>query len=144
MLVEELASHQDEARRAETALEGAALDERLLHGIQFLVVFDRNDFPALRQAGQIEASGARRAVDEQGAAAAQALPAALARAMQAECIAQHFDQGFVRRDLRLDAFPVQLEANRLSHFFCIAMKTASGFIGSSVSRTPTASWIALA
>ena len=36
MLLEQLVRHQHEARRAEAALEGAALDEGLLHRIEQL------------------------------------------------------------------------------------------------------------
>src|SRR4029077_3690192 len=39
-LVEQLARHQDEARRAEAALEGRALDECLLHRIKPIASLD--------------------------------------------------------------------------------------------------------
>src|SRR5678815_1499859 len=144
VLVEELARHQDETGGAEAALEGAALDERFLHRVGFGIAFDRNDVSSLGQRGEVETPRNRAAIDEQSATAAQALAAALARAVQAERSLQYLHQSLVRLDLRLDCFAVQAELNGASHFFCSAMKTASGFIGNSVRRTPTASWMALA
>src|SRR5437588_41180 len=83
--------------------------------------------------------------DEAGrAAAAQPLPAALARAVEPELLAQHFDERLVRRDLRLDALAVQRELDRAPHLRCSASNTACGFSGSSVMRTPIASCTALA
>src|SRR6185295_13030347 len=106
---------------------------------------DGEDLFLVGQSRKVEAARDGLAIDQHGAAAAQPLPATLARAVQAERLPQHLDQALVRRDLRLDRFAIQPEADRAPHFsFCIALNTASAVIGSEVSRTPTASWIALA
>src|SRR5262245_47072844 len=144
MLVEQLARHQDEAGRTEAALERGALDERFLDHIEGFAGFDGRNLRSLGQGRQVQAPGHRRSVHQHGAAAAQPLAAAFARAVQAERIAQHLDQRLVRGDLRRDRLAVERESNFPSHLPCKAMNTISGLIGSSVSRTPTASWIALA
>src|SRR5688572_28240619 len=128
MLVEQLARHQHETRRAEPALEGGALDERLLNRVERLPGFNRGNLRALRHGGEVEAAGDCGAVDEHRAAAAKALTAALARAVQAERVADHFDQRLVRRDLRRDRLAVQLEADLSSHRGSRSrVQTASGF-----------------
>src|SRR5438105_10329615 len=144
VLGQELARHQDEAGRAEAALERGALDERLLHFVERRAALDRLDLRAFGERREIKAAGHGDAVDEHRAAAAQPLAAAFARAVQAELLAQHFDQRLVRRDLRLDALAVQREADRAPHLRCNASNTAWGLSGSSVMRTPIASCTALA
>src|SRR2546423_362012 len=143
MLIQELARHQHESRRAETALERRALDECFLHGVELRACLHRLHLRSLGQGGEVEATGHGGAVDQYRAAAAQPLAAAFARAEEPELLAQHLDQRLVRRHLRLDAFTVKPELDRAPHLFS-AWNTASGFIGSSVRRTPIASWIALA
>src|SRR5688572_21038237 len=143
MLVEQLARHQHEARRTEPALEGARFDERLLDRIELFVVFDGQHLRPFNQSAEIKAARYGGAVDEHGAAAAQPLAAAFARTEEAEFIAQHLHQSLVRRHLRGHRGAVQLEAN-LSPHLCNAMKTASGFNGSEVMRTPIASCTAFA
>jgi hypothetical protein len=138
MLLQQLAGHHDETRGAESALECAGLDERLLHGIELGAAFDRFHAGVLGKAGEIEATGYRAAVHEDGAAAAHSLPAALSRTVEAEVVLQHLDQALVRRDLRRHLSAVQPEAHLAPHF-CIAMNTASAESGSAVRRTPTAS-----
>src|SRR5690349_12538894 len=118
----------------------------MLDGIQFGAVDER---------GEIQAAGDRAAVDQDGAAAAQALAAALARPEQAELLLQHVDQVVMRRDLGGNGVAIEGEADRarLAHwssssglpaFVRNARNTASGVSGNSVSRTPTASSSALA
>src|SRR5687768_9292935 len=143
MLVQQLARHEDESGRAEAALEGAGLDERFLDRVELFIVFDSRHLRAFDEAGDIKAARYRASVDQHGAAAAQALAAAFARADEAELVAQHFHQGLVRRHLRRHGLAVQREANLPPHL-CKAMKTASGFKGSEVMRTPTASCTAFA
>src|SRR5215831_19309607 len=97
MGVEQLCRHQHEARRAVSALEGAGLDEGLLHGaeIERLRIRERLDRPhlgAVDERGQVEAAGNGRAVHQHGAAAAQSLAAALARAHQIEFALQQLDE----------------------------------------------------
>ena len=120
-LVQQLARHQDEARGAEAALEGGALDERILHRVERVAAFYGLYFLVFSKNSQIKASGDGSAVDQHGAAAAQALSAALARAVEAERVAQHLDQVLVRRHLRRHGLAVQAELDFLPHFFCIAM-----------------------
>src|SRR5882672_10528415 len=143
MFVQQLPRHQHEPRRAEAALERGALDERFLHRVQLLPFFHRLHVRTFRERRKVQAPGHGGAVDQHGAAPAQPLPAAFARAEEAELLAQHLHQRLVRRDLRLDRLAVQPELDSAPHLR-IAWNTASGFIGSSVSRTPIASWIAFA
>src|SRR5688500_2227147 len=143
VLVQQLARHQHEARRAEAALECGRVDECLLHGVELAVRLDGRHFRAFEQRGEVQATRNRAPVHQHGAAAAQPLRAALASAVQAERLPQHFDQAFVRRDLRAHRLAVQTEADLSSHF-CIAWNTASALSGSEVMRTPTASCTALA
>src|SRR2546423_14671397 len=102
ILVEKLPRHQDEARRAEAALEGGALDECFLHRVELARALYGLYMCALGERREVQTARHRRAVDEHRAAAAEALPAALARPVQTERVAQHLDQRLVRRDLRLD------------------------------------------
>src|SRR5882672_4121287 len=109
MLVQELPRHQHEPGGAEAALEGARLDERLLHRIQLAAAFNSLYVRAFGERREVQAPGHRGALDQHGAAAAEPLPAALARAVEPERVAQHLNQRLVRRDLRLDAFTIELE-----------------------------------
>ena len=61
------------------------------------------DLGAVDERGEIEAARHGRAVDEDGAAAAQPLAAAFARAEQVEALLQQLDQRLVRRDVGRDA-----------------------------------------
>ena len=118
MLVEQLLRHQDEAGRAKAALEGAGLDEGLLHRIE-LVRRRRGASTVVTSAPstkdrEVEAAGHRLAVHQHGAAAAQALPAALARAEQIEFASAALDEVVVRRDLGRDRPAVEGEADGAS------------------------------
>ena len=158
MRLEQLRRHQHEARRAVSALEGAGLDERLLHGIEIMRVrvrerLDRAHLGAVDERGQVEAAGDRRAVHQHGAAAAHALPAALARAHQIEFALQQLDEVVMRLDLGRDLLAVEGEADRARHSSSpsglsalarSARNTASALSGSEVRRTPQASSRALA
>src|SRR5436190_21750396 len=115
MLVEKLPRHQDEARRAEAALEGGPLDECFLHGVELSRALYGLYMCALGERREVQTARHRRAVDEHRAATAEALPAALARPVQTERVAPHFDQRLVRRDLRLDRLAVQSKLDRASH-----------------------------
>ena len=87
LLFEQLGCHHHEPGRAEAALECAAIDKGLLHigqsaaGIEIL---DGRHLFAVDPDTEIEAAGNGLAVDHHGAAAAQALAAAFARAEQVE------------------------------------------------------------
>src|SRR6516164_4939799 len=158
MCREQLRRHQHEARRAVSALERTGLDERLLHGIEIVRVrvrerLDRAHLGAVDERGQVEAAGDGRAVHQHGAAAAHALPAALARAHQIEFALQQLDEVVMRLDLGRDLLAVEGEADRASHSSSpsgvlalarSARNTASALSGSDVRRTPQASSMALA
>src|SRR5439155_508004 len=92
VLLEQLARHEDEPRRAEAALQAAAFDERFLHRVEPAAGLDGRYFAALGERSEIQAAGHGVAIDEDRAAAAQALPAAFARAEEAECVLQNLDQ----------------------------------------------------
>src|SRR5262249_60574514 len=95
-----------------------------------------------------KAAQSRHSVDQNGAAAAQALPAAFARAEQIEAL-QQLDQVAMRLDCGRDRLAVEREiygarAHQSSSsgrpsFTRKARNTASAVIGSSAIRTPTAS-----
>ena len=113
-LVEQLAGHEQKTRCAVAALKGAALDERLLFRAQGIAVgkaFDGGHLRAINEGGEVQAAGHRQAVDEHGAAAAQALLAAGARTEQTELFLQQFDYGVMRLDLRVDTAHIQVEAD---------------------------------
>src|SRR5262245_3951730 len=107
MCVEQLLDHQHEARRTETALERAFLNECLLDRVEHVVaieVFDRFHHGAVSEGSEVEAARDRAAVDNQGAAPAQSLAAALACAIETELVAHHLKQAMVRGDLRRNLF----------------------------------------
>ena len=93
--------HQHETRRTEPALERAAIDERLLHDRQRAAGIERfnsgNGF-TVDPRREIETTGYCFVVYQHGAATAQTLPAALARAEQIEAL-QQLDQIAMRLDL---------------------------------------------
>ena len=66
---------------------------------------------AVGEGGEIEAARHGGAVDDDRAAAAQALAAALARAEEVEALLQHLDEGLVRADLGRDLAAVEGEAD---------------------------------
>src|ERR1700719_3612674 len=157
MFVEQLLGHQHEARRAEAALESALFDEGLLDGVEHVFaveVLDGFHRGAIRKGREIQATGNRAAIDDQGAAAAQSLATAFACAIEAEVVAHHFEQTVMGGDPRRDLLAVEGEgdgAGRGHHASSIgrfsfarsARSTASGLSGNSISRTPTASSMAL-
>src|SRR5262249_15725680 len=158
MRLQQLRRHQHEARRAVRALEGAGLDEGFLHGIEIELVgvrerFDRPHLGAVDEGGQVEAAGDGHAVHQHGAAAAQALAAALARAHQIEFALQQLDEVVMRLDLGRDLLAVEGGADRVRHSSSpsgllalarSARSSASALSGSEVRRTPQASSMALA
>src|SRR5580704_10063617 len=156
MFLQQLMHHEHESRCAEAALERATVDERLLHDRQRAIGierFDRGDALAVDPGREIKAARHRLVVDQHGAAAAQALAAAFARAEQAEAL-QQLDQVAMRLDVGRNRLAVEREIDAVhAHHSsssgspaCArkARRTASAVIGSSVMRTPTASWMALA
>src|SRR6266481_8064372 len=114
MFFEQLFDHQHKARRTETALERAFLDECLLDRIEYAVavkVFDCFNGSAIRKRRKEQAAGDRAAVDDQGAAPAQSLAAALACAVETELVAHHFEQAVMRGDLRRHLFAIEAEGD---------------------------------
>ncbi len=110
---------------------------------------------AVDERREIEAARHGRAVHQHGAAAAQALPAAFARADQIELALQQLDEVVMRLDLGRDRLAVEgevdvraaLMSSSSSGLLALARSarnTASAVSGSSVRRTPTASSMALA
>src|SRR5262249_58337243 len=90
---------------------------------------------------------------QHGAAAAQALAAALARAHQIEFALQQLDEVVMRLDLGRDLLAVEGEADRARHssspsgLFALARSArnaASAFSGSAVMRAPQAASMAFA
>src|SRR5262245_6750276 len=158
MRIEQLRCHQQEARRAIAALEGAGLDEGFLYRMKRLRAriserLHRAHLGAIDEGGQVEAAGDGCPVHQHGAAAAHALPAALARARQVEFALQYLDEIVMRLDLGRDLFAIEGEADRAAHASSAsgwlalarkARKMASGLSGRSISRTPQASSMALA
>src|SRR5215470_17686526 len=114
MLVEQLFDHQHEARGTETALERAFLNECLLDRIEQVVavkVLNGLHHGAVGERREVEAARDGAAVDDQGAAAAQSLAAALARAIEMEIVAHDFEQAVMCADLRGDLFAVEREGD---------------------------------
>src|ERR1700722_4055268 len=156
VLLQQLMHHEHETRRAEAALERAAIDEGLLHdGERAIGVerFDSGDALAVDPGREIKAARHRLVVDQHGAAAAQSLAAAFARAEQVEAL-QELDQVAMRLDVGRNFLAVEREIDVLhAHHSsssgrpaCArkARSTASAVIGSSGQRTPAASWMGLA
>jgi hypothetical protein len=102
IFIEQLARHQDEARRAEAALKGARFDEGFLHRIELAAVretLDGFEAGAVGEYGQEQTARHGAAVDDHRAASAQSLGAALSRAAKAKLL-QQLDQILMRRDGR--------------------------------------------
>src|SRR5262245_35315020 len=91
-----------QARRAEPALHGAGLDERLLDRVQPVAVgqaLDRTDVAALRLPGRHEARADRRAVEVHRAGAAFALLTGVLGAGQSHPLAQDVQQALALPDV---------------------------------------------
>src|SRR5712671_6085427 len=130
MFVEQLLDHQHEARRTETALERAVLDARLLDRVEHVVaveIFNGLHHGAVREGSKVQAARHRAAVDDQGAAPAQSLAAALAGAIETEIVAHHFEQAVVRGDLRRNLFAIEREGDGAGggHRACLLPQPAS-------------------
>src|SRR5205085_3631051 len=155
ILRQQLLGHQNKTGCAKPALKGAAVDERLLHrrqraaGIQ---VFNRGDGLSVRSNCEIEATRHRHAIDQNRATTAQTLTAAFARTGKAKLM-QQLDQIAVRVYRGAHRTVIQHEANVVGwrhssspsgrpSAALMARSSASGLIGRSIRRMPTASWIA--
>ena len=91
----------DQARRAESALHRAGLDERLLHRVQLAAgrqALDGDDLAALGLPGEHQAGADELAVEVDRARAALALLAGVLGARQAEPLAQHVEQALALPD----------------------------------------------
>ena len=92
---QEVGGRDDEPRRAEAALHGARVDERLLHRVQVAVLgetLDRRHVVPVRLRREHEAGADERAVEQHRARAALALLARVLRAREAELLAQREEQ----------------------------------------------------
>src|SRR6266540_903999 len=124
-------------RRANPALRGALLDERLLKRRQPSAIsqsLDCGDLAAFNLAHRHQATIDHFAVDQHGAGPALALATAFFRTRRAQLLAQDVEQAARAGSLERDGVPVQREAHAASTF--------SGVAGISSSHTPVASWIA--
>jgi len=92
----------DQPRRAEAALHGARVDERLLHRVQLVAVgqsLHGTHRVALGLAGRDQARAHRRVVQVDRAGTAFALFAGILRAGQAESFAEHVEQALAGPDV---------------------------------------------
>ena len=94
--IHDLGGGQDEAGRAEAALDGSFVHERLLdigdRAVGVHETLERDDVLALSPDGEVQAGIDRFAVDERGACAALADLAALFDGREPEVIAEHVRQ----------------------------------------------------
>jgi hypothetical protein len=96
-------------------LRGLLVDERLLHRIGMLTrakAFQRHDVAAGAAFDRNDAGTRGNAVDQHRAGAALAEPAAIFRAVQFEIVAQHVEQGSVRRGVDVVVAAVHGQAHR--------------------------------
>ena len=96
-------------------MRGLLVDEGLLHGIGMLAraePFQRHDVAAGAAFDRNDAGARRDAVDQHGAGAALAEPAAIFRTVQFEIVAQHVKQGGVGRGVDVMVFAVDGQAHR--------------------------------
>src|SRR5215475_10913915 len=117
-------------------------------------MFHRDDVGSVDEGGKIEASRHGEPIDQHGAAPAQALPTAFARAEQLEIALQQLDKIVMLLDHGRNRRAVEGEANGLGSHHASpsgllslarnARNTDSALSGNSVRRTPTASSMALA
>ena len=126
---QKLLRHQDEPWRAEAALKAVLLDERLLNRVKRTSgreSFNRDHFCAIEERGQIQTARHGRPVHDHRAAPAQALPAALARAKQAELALKDFDHRLVDRHPGHHRPVIEHEANRPALFAFISRPPSAG------------------
>ena len=120
LALEQVGHGDDEPGRAEAALDGAGLDERLLHRVQAAVAgeaLDRDDLVTVGLGGEDEARAHELAVEHDRARAALALLAGVLRAGQLERVAQERQQALAAADVGLAALPVdgQLDPHATRH-----------------------------
>ena len=114
--VEQVGDGDDEPGRAEAALDGARVDERLLHRMQRVLAgepFDRDDLVALRLRREHEARADERSVEEHGARAALALLAGVLRARQLERVAQEREEALAAPGVAFE--PLAVDRQRDLH-----------------------------
>jgi hypothetical protein len=106
---EQVGGRDDQAGRAEPALHGTGLRERLLHRVQLPVPrepLDRDDVVAVGLRGENETRADELAVEQHRARAALALLARVLRARQAEPLAQREEQALALPELGLTLLAV--------------------------------------
>src|SRR5579862_4672125 len=113
--LEQVGHGDDQTRRAEAALHGARLDERLLHGIEVLAaaeVLDGADGAAVGLDRRDEAGADEPAVEPDRARAALPLLAGVLRARQLELVAEQREQARRGRDVHRPLDPVDRGRDR--------------------------------
>ena len=113
LLRQERLGRQQHARRAEPALHRAAVDERLLQGVEPFPVgqpLDRRQLAAVGLDRQIRAGTHRRPVDQHRARPAHLHVARALRALELQAIAQDVEQQRLRTHVDLDGPAVEPEA----------------------------------
>ena len=76
-----------------------------------------DDFGTIGESGEIQTAGNRQPVDQDRAAAAQSLPAALARAKQPKFLLEDFDKILVRADVGRNLAAVEFESDGFTGVF---------------------------
>src|SRR5439155_11088782 len=120
VLAQQVRRRNHEPRRAEAALHGARLDERLLHGMQAVPVgepFDGDDLVPLGLRSEDEARAHEGAVEQDRARAALSLLAGVLRAVEAEALAQRVQEALALPNVRLVRLPIdrQRDLHRVRH-----------------------------
>src|ERR1051325_1884281 len=106
------------------ALRRAQLSERVLQRVQLAAggqPLDRLDAPSRAGEAQDQTREHRRAVHQHGAGAALTQLAAVLRAREAQVLAQHLEQGLVRREGHLDGLAVHVERD-----LCLGFRSGHG------------------
>ena len=86
---------------------------------------DGRDRLAVNEGREIEATRDGGAIDQHGAAAAQPLRAAFARAEEIKAIAQNLDDGLMGRDLGRDLLAVEGEVDGAAHIGLTVVASAA-------------------
>src|SRR5581483_6084134 len=125
---EQVAGRHHEPGRAEAALDGARLDERLLHRVELAVArepLDRHDVVPVGLRREHEARADEPAVEEHRAGAALALLAGVLRAGEAEVLAQREEQALALPDVALDLLAVDAQADPHAVSLSIARRAST-------------------
>ena len=128
VLLEQSDCRHDEARCAEPALEGVALPEGLLHGVQLLTVgepLDSDHLVVLCLYGEHQARAHRRAVEQDGAGAAHPVLASEVGAGETELASQEIGQRDAHVGLGRSTFAVDHQLDVRAHALPPALVAAA-------------------